>query len=185
MQQQIENIIHGCMNGEAAAQQRLYRHCFDQMFKVCLRYNNNEQDAANCYNEAMYTVLSKISQYKQEGEFMGWVRRIMVNTCLNAIKRNQKFVYKEVGEQVSESLHVQPEVYSQFKTRQILEMVQALPRQTALVFNLYVMEGYTHDQVGDMLGISPNTSKWHLNNARTLLKEQMNNITVNENYQNA
>jgi RNA polymerase sigma-70 factor, ECF subfamily len=185
MDPQAENIIQGCLKGDAQAQQRLYRYCFEQMFKVCLRYNNNEQDAASCYNDAMYTILSKIHQYKQEGEFMGWVRRIMVNTCLNAIKRDKKFAYKEMTDNDTGSLNVQPEVYSQFKTRDILDMVQTLPRQSALVFNLYIMEGYTHDQVAGMLNISTSTSKWHLNNARTLLKEKMSNITVNENYKNA
>lgn len=185
MDQQAEDIIQGCLKGDERAQRRLYHYCFEQMFRVCLRYNSNEQDAASCYNEAMFTVMSKINQYKQEGEFLGWVRRIMVNTCLNAIKRDKKFAYKEMPENETGSFNIQPEVYSHFKTRDILEMVQALPRQTALVFNLYIMEGYTHEQVAGMLGITASTSKWHLNNARNLLKEKMSNTVEHENCKNA
>jgi RNA polymerase sigma-70 factor, ECF subfamily len=185
MDPQLEHIIQGCKNGNADSQKQLYQYCYVPMMRVCQRYHSNEQDAANGYNEAMFTVLSKINQYKNEGEFMGWVRRIMVNTSLNIIKREKKFVYKEVSETESQTFSVQPSVYGDMQAQQILDMVQELPRQTALVFNLYIMEGYTHEQIGSMLGISGNTSKWHLNNARTLLKEKMLNKKEHENYKNA
>jgi RNA polymerase sigma-70 factor, ECF subfamily len=185
MDQQLEHIIQGCKKGNADSQKQLYQYCYETMMRVCQRYHTNEQDAVNGYNEAMYTVLSKINQYKNEGEFMGWVRRIMVNTSLNIIKREKKFVYKEVAETDTQRFSIQPDVYSNMNTQKILSFVQELPRQTALIFNLYIMEGYTHEQIGGILGISGNTSKWHLNNARTILKEKLINSNANESCKNA
>ena len=185
MDQQLEQLLQGCKNSKQHDQEQLYHYCFPLMYKVCLRYNANDQDAANCYNEAMCTVLTKINQYKNEGEFMGWVRRIMVNTCLNKIKKEKKFVYKEMSDSANEFFYVEPSVYEKINAEQILELVRTLPKQTAMVFNLYIMEGYSHEQIGQMLDISNNTSKWHLNNARTILKEKITNINVNENYKNA
>jgi RNA polymerase sigma-70 factor, ECF subfamily len=185
MDVQLENIIQGCKNSDANCQKQLYKYCYEQMMRVCMRYHSNEQDASNAYNEAMYSVLSKINQYKNEGEFMGWVRRIMVNTTLNILKREKKYAFKEMGESTTQTFHINPEVYSSINKNDILNMVRELPKQTALVFNLYIMEGYTHEQVGSILGISNNTSKWHLNNARTILKEKIINSNVHENYQNA
>jgi RNA polymerase sigma-70 factor, ECF subfamily len=185
MDQQLENIINGCKKSNAESQRQLYKYCYEAMMRVCLRYHHNEQDAANCYNEAMHNILTKINMYKNEGEFMGWVRRIMVNTCINTIRRDKKFAYKEVNDNDTQAFNVQPAVYSNLNTQQILSMVQTLPRQTALIFNLYIMEGYTHEQIGTKLNISNNTSKWHLNNARTILKEKITNSLLNESRQNA
>jgi RNA polymerase sigma-70 factor, ECF subfamily len=180
--EQLEHIIKGCKKFNAISQKQLYLHCYDVMFKVCLRYLTNEHDAANGYNEAMNTVLTKIEQYKHEGEFMGWVRRIIVNTCLNIIKREKKYSFKEIGETVEDGLKIEPEVYEYSNPEYLYVMINELPDQTRMVFNLYILEGYTHEQVGVILGISGNTSKWHLNNARTILKTKIINYQKNENH---
>lgn len=155
------------------------------MMRICLRYHSNADDAAASYNHAMYNVLAKIDQYKSEGEFMGWVRRIMVNTCLNAVKQQARFTVQAIAENEYERFHAGPDVYSLIQSKDILQMVQELPDNTALVFNLYIMEGYTHEQIADMLHISIGTSKWHLNNARTVLKEKMIKARNNEARKNA
>lgn len=185
MEQLLENFINGCKLGNAAHQQQLYRHCFQPMMKVCLRYHKNMDDAAASYNTAMHNVLTKINQYQNKGPFMGWVKRIMVNTCLNDLKASVRFETKEISDRDYNNFLIAPEVYSNIESRDLLAMVQNLPTNTAMVFNMYVMEGFTHEQIAQTLGISIGTSKWHLNNARTILKEKLKNTNRYENRKNA
>jgi RNA polymerase sigma-70 factor, ECF subfamily len=185
MEQRLENIISGCLKNNPASQKMLYHLCFEQMMRVCLRYHQNTDDAAVSYNEAMYKVFTKIGQYKQEGEFLGWVRRIMVNTCLNAMKQQARFTAVTIQEDQGQQAYISPEVYGQLQRQDLLRYVQELPRSSALVFNLYIMEGYTHEQIAAQLSISPGTSKWHLNNARELLKEKIKSMQQNETVKDA
>lgn len=163
----------------------LYTYCFEQMMQVCLRYHHNMDDAAASYNEAMYKVLAKIDQYRQEGEFLGWVRRIVVNTCLNALQQAARFNVVVPAEERTGNVHISPEAYSQLNQKEVLRLVQELPAASALVFNLYIMEGYTHEQIASQLGISSGTSKWHLNHARNVLKEKIKCMQRDENFKNA
>jgi RNA polymerase sigma-70 factor, ECF subfamily len=181
----LEQLIDGCKKADAHAQRSMYKFCYEQMMRVCLRYNSNGQDAVNCYNEAMFNVLSKINSYKNEGQFMGWVRRIMVNTCINMINRDKRFAFTEITEAHEAEVYITPEACRQTDAHELLQMVQELPRQQALVFNLYIMEGYTHEQISDMLKIPAGTSRWLLNKARTTLKERMIKKNVNETVKNA
>lgn len=165
-------------------QKDLYNYCFSPMMKLCLRYSQNMDDAAAIYNTSMHTVFVKINQYKNEGEFLGWVRKIVINTCLNNIKQQTKFNTIELTETIHEN-YIDPDIYSSLESKEILEMVRSLPKSTALVFNLYIMENYTHVQIAKELQIAIGTSKWHLNNARTLLKEKIKTMQLNEYRKNA
>ncbi len=185
MEQLLENFIDGCKLGNAAHQQQLYRYCFQPMMKVCLRYHKNMDDAAASYNTAMHNVLTKINQYQNKGAFMGWVQKIMVNTCLNSLKANTTFETKEITDRDYNNFLISPDAYSNIESKALLNMVHDLPTSTAMVFNMYVMEGFTHEQIADTLGISIGTSKWHLNNARTILKNNIKNTQQYENRKNA
>jgi RNA polymerase sigma-70 factor, ECF subfamily len=185
LEQELENIIDGCKNKQASSQKHLYRYCFEQMMKVCLRYHRNMDDAAASYNKAMFNVLTRIGQYKNEGSFLGWVRRIMVNTCLDEIRSQARYSIESISEKEYEDFSGGPEAYNQLNSKEILQMVQELPSATSLVFNLYIMDGFTHEQIAEMLGISRGTSKWHLNNARTILKQRILNLQKNENCKTA
>ncbi len=185
MEQLLENYIEGCKLGNAAHQQQLYRYCFQPMMKVCLRYHKNMDDAGASYNTAMQNVLTKINQYENKGAFLGWVQKIMVNSCLNSLKQKTTFELKEITENEYNSFIVVPDAYSNLDSKTILQLVQSLPQTSAMVFNMYVMEGFTHEQIAKQLTITIGTSKWHLNNARTILKEQIKNINKYENRKNA
>jgi RNA polymerase sigma-70 factor, ECF subfamily len=186
MKANLHHIITGCLKGKAKEQEQLYHYCFDTMFKVCLRYTSNQPDAEACYNEALFTVLTKIGQYNFTGEFMGWVRRIVVNTCLNFIQRNKKHRFTEINETIAEGDYTIENISDyKYQSEEIMLMVQQLPRQSALAFNLYVMEGFSYKEISEMLQININTTKWHLNNARILLKTQLLKKVEHENYKNA
>jgi RNA polymerase sigma-70 factor (ECF subfamily) len=185
LQQELENIIEGCKSNNAASQKQLYRYCYEQMMRVCMRYHRNMDDAAVSYNKAMFSVLIKISQYKNEGRFLGWVRRIIVNACLDEVRSQARYNTETISEREYEDFSEVPEAYNHLDSKEILQMVQELPSATSLVFNLYIMDGFTHEQIADMLGISRGTSKWHLNNARTILKQRILKLEKNENYKTA
>jgi RNA polymerase sigma-70 factor (ECF subfamily) len=185
MEQQLEHIIEGCKQNKRQSQELLYKYCFQQMMKVCQRYHNNTDDAAASYNTAMFTVFTKINQYKNQGEFLGWIRRIMVNTCLNALKQNTRFEAAEITDKEYQSFQVKPEVYSAMDSKDILALVQSLPSTCKLVFNLNQIEGFSHEQVAEHLNISIGTSKWYLHEARKILKEKIQNMQQNEIRKNA
>ncbi len=185
MQQVLENIIDGCKQNSALHQKQLYKYCYVQMMAVCLRYHKSEASAAVSYNTAMHKVLVKINQYKSEGEFLGWVRRIMVTTCLNELKKEVRFTVQELSAQETDVFQASPEIYSHISSKEILQLVQQLPNNTALVFNMYVVEGYTHEQIAVQLQISSGTSKWHMHHARTFLKDKIMKLNNNEHRKNA
>jgi RNA polymerase sigma-70 factor, ECF subfamily len=181
MQHQLEIYIRGCLENDPASQEALYKYCFGQFIKICFGYHAAKDDALASFNKAMHQVFTKIKQYRNEGPVLGWIRKIIVNTCLNDLRGQAKFSGNEMSDRDVNQFTAAPEIYSRLEVKQVMEMVQQLPSATRLVFNLFVVEGYTHEQVGGLLGISAGTSKWHLNQARTMLKEKMVQLSNHEN----
>jgi RNA polymerase sigma-70 factor, ECF subfamily len=156
------------------------------MIKVCLRYAFGDIElAGSLYNHSMLKVFRNVTQYKNEGEFLGWIRKIVVNVCIDHCRTQTKFKLTKVNETTEYILPVLPEIYNKLSGDEIMKLIHKLPKNTGLVFNLFVIEGYKHSEIGHMLGISAGTSKWHLNEARRLLKEKIENIFIKENLANA
>lgn len=156
------------------------------MLKVCLRYTGGDvQDAGALYNQSMLKVFRKIDQYKGQGELEGWIRRIVVNTCIDHCRIKIKFSSSELNNSSTELLPVLPDVYNRLHGNEITALVHTLPKNTGLVFTLFVLEGYKHEEIGHALGISTGTSKWHLNEARRLLRQKMETLLKNEAFKNA
>ncbi|GAB4093403.1 RNA polymerase sigma factor [Flaviaesturariibacter terrae] len=172
-QQQLDIILQGLEKGDARCQGVFYRYCHSELMKVALRYHSCADDAAASFNKAMLQVFARVKEYRREGPVLGWVRRIVVNSCLNALRDGLRFRAAELADGAEEHFSVPPEVYGIIESRGLLALVQALPDTTRTVFNLYVLEGYTHEQVASTLRIPKGTSKWHLHEARTRLKEQL------------
>ncbi len=179
MEENIDIHIKGCLANDPKSQELLYKYCFMNLMKVSFRYHTNEADAAASFNKAMHTVFDKLKMYRGDGPFLGWVRTIVVNTCLNELRKVVKYPVKEVNEDELKLNNTLPEVYSNISEKEIMALVQTLPDATRLVFNLYVMEGYTHIKIGEALKISAGTSKWQLNQARTILKEKITMLQIN------
>lgn len=179
----INKIQKGCKQGDRLCQKELYNYCFNLMMKVCMRYHNNTDDAASSFNAAMLKVFQNINQYRGEGDFLAWIRRIIVNTCLTAIKSKAKFEYQELNE--SSKLLFEPEVYQHLHAKDILDLVHELENPHKLVFNLFVMDGYSHDEISQQLGIPKGTSKWYMHEARKLLIGRIKSLSKNEINSNA
>ncbi len=168
-----EKIINGCKKGDRKAQELLYRSYYRAMVSICLRYTKNEADAVEVLNNSFFKVYKNIEKYNQGGASLyTWIRTIVINSCLDFIKTRDKAErYRELAE--ADEIDIPAEAVARMNATELLKLVRNLPPATQGVFNLYVVEGYTHKEIGEMLGISQGTSKWHLSEARKLLREQL------------
>jgi RNA polymerase sigma-70 factor (ECF subfamily) len=141
--------------------------------------------AGGIYNQAMLKVFRNLGQFSGKGEFEGWVRRIVVNTCIDHCRTGLKFQSTELSDSSAELLPIIPEAYNRIGGSEIIKLIHELPKNTGLVFNLFVLEGYKHEEIGKILGISSGTSKWHLNEARKLLKQKLEILFKKESLANA
>lgn len=172
-EEHIGVIINGCKKGDRKAQEQLYRSYYSSMMNLCLRYTKDEADAMSVLNTAFFKIFKNIQQYDpSKAVFYTWIRSVIINSCIDSIKTKQK---QAIVFELSEAANVEVEagVVTKMKAGEILNMVRLLPPATQAVFNLYVMEGYGHKEIGSLLGISEGTSKWHLSEARKNLQQQI------------
>jgi RNA polymerase sigma-70 factor, ECF subfamily len=179
------HIIKGCLEGDRKCQERLYKEHYSVMIRICLRFASDLDEAGALYNESMLKVFNKIAQFSHEGSFEGWVKRIVINTCIDYSRRVAQITYQPIHDMYQEPAPVMPEVYARLAAVDIMQLVRQLPKNTALVFNLHVMEGYKHQEIADILGISEGTSKWHLNDARKILKQKIDQLLNQQLYLHA
>lgn len=168
-------MILGCIRQKPAAQKALFDTFACKMMGVSLRYARNDADAEDILQDAFIKVFSKISQYQHNGSFEGWIRKIVVNTALKKYSVNRYTKERSHGETSEyEHLHTEdPEVYTDLSEKEILEMIHTLPDGYRMVFNLYVIEGYRHEEIAEMMGIQSGTSRSQLAKARWLLQKQI------------
>lgn len=162
-------LIQACLRGEEAAQKQLYDTYARQMLGVCYRYTKSVEDAEDVLQEGFIRVFINLAKYKGEGELGAWIRRIMVNAALNFLKKHQ--VYRDELLIREEHMHPisddNPNV--PLETKELVQLVRQLPAGYQAIFNLYAVEGYTHVEIGRMMGISEGTSRSQYMRARNLL----------------
>jgi len=166
-----KQLVKDCIKQKPLAQQELYQHFAPAMLGVCYRYTKSVQDAEDVLQEGFIKVFVHIKTFNSTGELGAWIRRIMVNTALNYLKKNKKYRTDMVfAEMPLHPVSTQnPEV--NLEVKQLAEMIRQLPTGFQTIFNLYAIEGYTHVEIGEMLGISDGTSKSQYARARYLLIE--------------
>lgn len=174
-------LIKDCLKGKPAAQKQLYEEFAPSMLGVCYRYTKSFQDAEDVLQEGFVRVFKFLHQYNNQGELGAWIRRIMVNTTLNYLKQSKKYQYDLLFDKAE--LHIvstdDPEV--NVNTKDLADLIRQLPTGYQTVFNLYAVEGFSHSEIGQMLGISENTSRSQYMRARQLLISWLNNTTGNKN----
>ena len=166
-----EAILKGCLNNEAAAQRELYNRYSAKMLAVCYRYAHNREDAEDMLQEGFIKVFLQMHTFENRGAFEGWVRRIIVHTCINILKKNKKFnesvdIIHATGAMVREE-----SVPSIVQAKQIVECIRMLPIGYRTVLNLYAIEGYSHREIGIMLDIEESTSRSQYTRAKAMLEE--------------
>lgn len=170
-----EELIRGCIREEGACQKELFNRYASRMLGVCNRYARNAADAEDILQDAFIKIFDKIHQFKFEGSFEGWIRRIMVNTALKkySLRRYDKEVVGYEIKDRDEDNGMEPTAYGHLTQKEILELINNLPDGYRLIFNLYVIEGFQHEEIAEMLHIQPGTSRSQLVKARTMLQKQI------------
>lgn len=166
-----QKLVKQCRKGDRKAQRQLYDKYAPQMLSVCRRYVRSLEDAEEVLSNAFIKVFNKIDQYSGEGALGGWIRRIIINESLNFI-RYQKNLFVEVEEENHKDFST-TDFQDQMDADYLLAMIGQLPLGYRTVFNLYGIEGYSHQEIGEMLGISENTSKSQLSKARKHLQQRL------------
>jgi RNA polymerase sigma-70 factor (ECF subfamily) len=168
----LKNIINECASGNARAQEKLYRMFAPKMFGVCLRYAKDRTEAEDNLQEGFVKVFSNIERFRHEGSFEGWVRRIMVNVSLSKF-RKQHVLYPVEDMGQYDSVQVPDDILAKIGAEDLLGLIQQLPPRYQMVFNLFVMEGLNHQEIGEEMNISVGTSKSNLARARDILKRKV------------
>ena len=169
-----EELISGCIKEDESSQREIFRKYAGKMLGVCQRYARNSMDAEDIVQDAFIKVFDKIHQFKSEGSFEGWIRRIVVNTALKKYtvirydKEVSGYEIKERDESTTEA-----SAYSHISEKELMGLINNLPDGYRLIFNLYVIEGYQHDEIAEMLKIQAGTSRSQLVKARNMLKNQL------------
>ncbi len=169
----LEDVIAGCLNNDLRQQEALYKWCYPDMMKVCLRYANDRDEAAELYNAAMFKVFRNIQSYQDEGKFIQWVRTVMINTCIDHVRAKAPLRLHEIKEDDTGLAFTEAEAFQHITAKEILALVRELPENIRMVFNLHAIEGYSHEEISKMLQIPAGTSRWYASEARKLLKRKM------------
>lgn len=166
-----EAILQGCLQNKAAAQKELYQKYSSKMLAVCYRYGHNREDAEDMLQEGFIKVFSQIHSFENRGALEGWIRRIIVHTCINILKKNKKF-NESVDLIHATALQVREDtIPSIIQAKQVVECIRLLPMGYRTVLNLYAIEGFAHKEIAEMLDIEESTSRSQYTRAKAMLEE--------------
>ena len=163
-------LITGCLHNDPAAQRELYNRYSPKMLSVCYRFGQSREDAEDMLQEGFIKVFTQIHTFQNKGAFEGWIRRIIVHTCINFLKKHKKF-NESVDLAYANSLQVKEETMpSIMQARQIIECIRLLPVGYRTVLNLYALKGYSHKEIGEMLDIEESTSRSQYTRSKAMLE---------------
>lgn len=165
-----DDLINGCRRGEKHAQQRLFDLYSRRMYGICLRYVKNTMQAEDVLVMAFTKIFERINQFKGEGSFEGWIRRIIVNEALTSLRRNRAMMI-ETDLEYADREPDYDRLSDHLEAEDLLKMIAKLPPGYRVVFNMYAIDGFSHKEIGEQLGITENTSKSQLSRARTYLQK--------------
>lgn len=166
-----EAILHGCLHNDSSSQRELYSRYSPKMLSVCYRFAHNREDAEDMLQEGFIKVFSQIHTFQNKGAFEGWIRRIIVHTCINNLKKNKKF-NESVDLIHANTIQVREEsVPSIVQAKQVVECIRVLPIGYRTVLNLYAIEGYSHKEIAEVLDIEESTSRSQYTRAKQMLED--------------
>ncbi len=165
-------IIRGCLKEDVKCQRLLFEQYAGKMMTVCLRYANDQMEAEDMMQEAFMKVFKYLHQFKFEGSFEGWIRRIVVNNALKNLQK-KKVRFTEISNTSEEAPQLEPFAYSNMGEDDLMKLINQLPEGYRMVFNLNVIEGFSHEEISAMLNIQASTSRSQLVKARKMLQHQI------------
>lgn len=166
-----EELIKNVIAGDRKSQLELYRQCFSVLMSSAYRYHNNEDDAAAVVNAAFMKILTKLDTYNDKAPFKAWIKRIITNEIIDEFRKNKKrkeLIVSARDDYPEETTHA--EIDYDIEAEYLNDMLKELPKGTRVVFNLFAIDGYSHKEIAEELGIKAETSKWHVKEARKKLK---------------
>ncbi|MFK7807568.1 MAG: RNA polymerase sigma factor [Saprospiraceae bacterium] len=175
-----DQLIKGCLAGNRDCQRQLYETYKVPMFRICLRYGNDRMEAEDMLQDGFIRVFTDLKQFSGKGAFGGWMRRVIVNACLMHIRKNKKFQYNTTLEVVADTHQTDEEIYSRLGAESLTKIIRQLPTGYRVVFNLFVIEGYSHQEIANQLNINVNTSKSQLSKAKASLRKKLDAIMTSE-----
>lgn len=172
-------LVEGCKNKSRASQQEVFQKLYGKLFGMCMRYADDDDEAKDILQNGFIKMFGSIDNYKGDGSFEGWVKRIVINTAIDNYRRKKTkpvVVDSELTDRLGDVTEYEEDdesIYSQIPIKMVLDAVQQLSPAYQTVFNLYVLEGYSHNEISEMLEISVGTSKSNLSKARQNLRRML------------
>jgi RNA polymerase sigma-70 factor (ECF subfamily) len=174
-----EELIKRCKAGERKAQELLYKQYAGKMLAVCMRYATDRMEAEDMLQNGFIKVFQKMADYRGEGSFEGWVRRIMVHSSIEYYRKHHKMMQVVDMEEPGYEIPVNPIASANLDAKDLMALIQQLSPGYRMVFNLYALEGYSHKEIAEIAGITEGASKSQLSRARTILKEKVEKMEGN------
>ena len=168
-------LIQGCKRNDRDSQRLLYQHYYAYALSICVRYSRNMNEAKEVVNDGFMKVFAKIDQYNLESPFKGWLRKIMINSSIDQYRKELKHQQKDPIKHAHKAF-TEPQAITELSHEELIGLVQKLSPGYRAVFNLYVIDGYTHDEIGKLLNISSGTSKSNLLKARENLRKMLEGL---------
>lgn len=172
----LDQLIQDCQKNSIRAQEQLYKLLAPKLFSACLKYSRNRADAEDNLQDGFLLIFQKIGQFQFKGSFEGWAKRVMINNVLQRYR--SEGVFELVTENMPDVIDVEIESES-ISMEYLVSIIQELPDRYRMVFNLYVIDGYSHKEIAEMLSITDGTSKSNLARARMILKEKIETLQGN------
>lgn len=166
-------LVNECAKGNSKAQRALFDKFAPKMLAVCQRYLRNNQEAEDVLQDGFVKVFQKIVDFKMEGSLEGWIRRIIVNTALDTIRKNKKLLDDVQVEEVQYKVSFTDHQFEGMDLAQLMKLINEMPDGYRVVFNMFAIEGYSHKEIADTLGVTENTSKSQYSRARAFLRTQL------------
>lgn len=166
-------LVKECVKGNAKAQRMLFDKFSRKMLGVCLRYTKNQEEAEDVLQEGFIKTFSKLSDFSHEGSLEGWIRRIMVNTALDLIRKNTKFLNDVPIDIINYQIGINDYIIENLNVEDLLLLIKTMPDGYKVVFNMFAIEGYSHQEIATTLGISESTSKSQFMRAKAYLRGKL------------
>ena len=177
---QDTKLIKGCKANERQAQEGLYKLYYADMLRICFRYLKSDDLAKDALNTGFLKIFQHIQTFDaKKGEFGAWIRTVMVRSCIDIGRREAKF-NETVSPDEIEEIFIQPSVLDKLFVEDLLKLIRLLPTATQLVFNLSVIDGYSHKEIGEHLNITESTTRWHLSEAKKQLREMLASSAIDK-----
>lgn len=170
--QRLHKLVQGCKNDDPQSQRALFEKYYGLLFGICLRYANDRDEAKDILQEGFVKIFNHIKNYEFTGSFEGWMKRVMINTAIDQYRKHQNEPYLQDIDAGPEP-GIPEEGLENLKEEDLLKLIQGLPEGYRMVFNLYIIEGYNHQEIAEMLEINEGTSKSQLAKAKKMLQKKL------------